>query len=111
MLVEGYLIQFHAIPQHKNISDSQIKLGRKHSTKEENLEDVMQGSHCRDPKQLTTNLFLVKKKDGEPTGNKLETSKLVYTLPVPGDGAFSLFSKQSRKGRLHVQTRFGFQFH
>ena len=41
---------------------------------------------------------------GEPTSNKLETPKSVYTLPILQYGGLALFSKHSKEGRLHVQN-------
>ena len=40
------------------------------------------------------------------TSNKLETPKSVHTLPARQDEGLALPSKQSKEGRLHVQTGF-----
>ena len=40
------------------------------------------------------------------TSNKLETPKSVHTLPARQDEGLTLPSKQSKEGRLHVQTGF-----
>ena len=39
-----------------------------------------------------------------PTSNELETPKSVHTLTALQDGGFTLSSKHSKEGRLHVQT-------
>ena len=41
---------------------------------------------------------------GQPTSNKLETPKSVYTLPILQYGGLALFSKHSKEGRLYVQN-------
>ena len=112
-LVEVYTIPFHEIPQQKNIpnSSSQIKSRRKDSSTEGNSQDVEQGSHCGDPKPLGRGIYQQsfsrrEKRWGKPNSNKLETTKSVHTLPALNDGGFALSSKQSKEGRLHVQSGF-----
>ena len=90
---------------------SQIKLGRNDSSTEQNSRDVEQGSHCRNPKPLEREIcqqpFSPREKgQGQPTNNKVETSKPVNTLPALQDGGFAPSSKYSNKGRLHLKTGF-----
>ena len=75
----------------------------------EGNSDVKQGSHRRDPKPLGSGIYHQsfshrEKRWGELTSNKLETPKSVHTLPALQERGFALPSKQSKEGRLHVQT-------
>ena len=53
---------------------------------------------------LSATFFSWIKKMGQPTSNKLETPKSVYTLPILQYGGLALFSKHSKEGRLYVQN-------
>ena len=106
---------YNAISQNssteKHSKLSQIKLGRNDSSAERNSRDVEQGSHSRNPKPLERGIYKQsfsrrEKGYGQPTSNKVETSKPVNTLPALQDGGFALSLKHSKEGRLHFQTGF-----
>ena len=56
--------------------------------------------------EFVNNIFLAEKKDrgNRPVINLKHVNQ--FTLQALQDGAFALFSKHFREGRLHVQTVF-----